>query len=155
MPARMPEIISESKKAWQNICQQVCQIDCRNLYIYKYCIYVCHNYFQMVCQKLCQPGVSRWGSLEETSFCMTFENQFLKIIFGARLTNQRTRAEFSEYSENIFKLDCAWSSHAATCWTKLWRYPKFDRDQLGSALASSSVETRSYVLKNQFIETIS
>ena len=74
-----------------------------------------HIHSQMVCQKLCQLGVSRWGSLEESSFCMTFENQFLKIIFGARLTNQPTPAEFSEYLENIFKLDRAWSSHAATC----------------------------------------
>ena len=28
-------------------------------------IYICHIYFQMVCQKLYQNGVSEWGSLEE------------------------------------------------------------------------------------------
>ena len=80
MPARMPEIISESKKAWQNICQQVCQIDCRNLYIYKYCIYVCHNYFQMVCQKLCRTSVSGWGSLE-VKYLMAM-NGFSPAIVG-------------------------------------------------------------------------
>ena len=57
-----------------------------------------HIHCQMVCQKLCQPGVSRRGSFEMSSFCTTFENQVRKIIFWARVTNQPTPAEFSEYS---------------------------------------------------------
>ena len=47
------------------------------IYVYMcICIYICHMYFQMVCQKLCQNiciciyfySVSGWGSLEESNF---------------------------------------------------------------------------------------
>ena len=31
-------------------------------------LYICHVYFQMVCQKLCQNSVSGWGTLEDSNF---------------------------------------------------------------------------------------
>ena len=42
---------------------------------------ICHIYFQMVCHKLCQNSGSRWGSLEENNFVLSFLGGGAHVIF--------------------------------------------------------------------------
>ena len=74
------------------------------IYIYIY-IYIRRTYFQTVWQKLCQNGVSGWGSFEENSCCICM---FLLSVFWLDATFRSSNAALKHpFSEVNYQPHCS------------------------------------------------